>query len=177
MRALSAGISLFIFSVFVSCSTTDFEGTSTYKISDDTRAILKKNGAYANYNQEYNNRDAILGIDPVLYTSPSDTLRKFSGLSIQKLDQLLAGKFIDPDYSLNKAPNAREFIDFMATHPQLSAHGYVINPYKEDYRISIQGLEVADSSIVSPMMKKDFQEFCKDADSLFTGNILYSYWK
>jgi hypothetical protein len=176
MRTLSGSILLFtLFGVFASCSTTDIEGSSAYKISEDTKDILKKR--FTGYNQEYNNRDAILGITPVLYKSPSDSLRKFSGLSIQKLDQLLAGRFIDPDFSLNNAPTAREFIDFMSAHPQLTAHGIVINPDRQDYRVSIQGLDILDSTAVSPMMKKDFQEFCKDADSLFTSNILYSDWK
>jgi hypothetical protein len=176
MRALSARILLFtFFGVSVSCSTSDIEGSSAYKISDDTKEVLKK--GFTDYNQEYNNRDAILGITPVLYKSPSDSVRKFSGLSIQKLDQLLAGKFIDPDFSFNNAPTAREFIDFMAAHPLLTAHGLVTNYDRKDYKVTIQGLDIMDSAMVNPMMKKDFQEFCIDADSLFTDNILYSDWK
>ena len=96
---------------------------------------------------------------------------------MKKLDDLIAGKFIDPDASYHDAPTARECLDFMITHPQLSAHGYAVSPRRQGYRVSLTGLDASDSTTVTPIMKKNFQKFCESADSLYTENVLYSHWK
>jgi hypothetical protein len=169
-------ISAFCASLF-SCSTRDSERSSSYTVSEGTKNILRKNKEFPGYNHEYKTRDGILGINESWSSDADDSIRPFSGLSVHKLDDLVAGKFIDPDAAPNGAPSAREFIDFMSTHPQLSIRGYAVSPNRKDYSVVLIGMEATDSMMVTPMMKKDFQKFCESADTLYTENILYSEWK
>jgi hypothetical protein len=161
----------------VSCGSRDLENPSSYEISKKTRTILKSSKDFPGYNSDYKTRDAILGINSLWDANKTDSTREFSGLSVKKLDELIAGKFIDPDKAHPDAPTAREFLDFMVAHPQLSAHGYAVSPRNPNYGVALTGLEAMDSMAVSPMVRKNFQKFCENADSLYTANILYSHWR
>ncbi|MFL5730721.1 MAG: hypothetical protein ACJ75J_14635 [Cytophagaceae bacterium] len=176
MKTLLLPASIFILSLVLhSCSTEGIESPAEYKVSDKTKKILTTNKPLSAYNHEYKTRDAILGISSDWDAIATDTSRNFDSLTVQKLDELIAGKFIDPDKSYHGAPTPREFLDFMITHPALTLHGYAGNPTRQDYRISLRGLYV-NSTLTNPMMKKDFQQFCEEADSLYTENVLYSRW-
>jgi hypothetical protein len=87
------------------------------------------------FNKDQTRRDKILGI-----TGERD-YECFPPLSVENLGWLIDEKFADPDERQNKSPAIREFYDFMVKHPEYKAIGYAIGLKRNDYRVSIEGLE------------------------------------
>lgn len=67
--------------------------------------------------------------------------RNFEGLDNKNLKILLEQNFADPEDAQNDAPTIKEFLELMTKFPQLKAHGYAVEGIRDDYRISIEGLE------------------------------------
>ena len=63
----------------------------------------------------------------------------FERCPLAVLQKLLANGTLDPDDAQNEAPSSRQFMAFMALHPKLLAHGYVVSPSRDDCRVSIEG--------------------------------------
>jgi hypothetical protein len=72
--------------------------------------------------------------------SPQNGYGHFRGLPIEKAEQLLAERFLDPDEGQEFSPPALVFLDFMRRFPGVTAHGYLIGPDREDYRVTIEGV-------------------------------------
>jgi hypothetical protein len=90
-----------------------------------------------NINQE--ERDEIIfSIGSPIY---SGGVAHFKGLSHEKLQELVDKNFAEVDDTQNSAPSLGKFLEFMKNHPSFLAHGYVVNKDREDYRVSIEGLE------------------------------------
>ena len=72
----------------------------------------------------------------------SGGIRHFEDLDYETLKYLMDQNFIRPDDCQNCAPYASEIVDFVANHPNFTAHGYAVSPTRGDYRITIEGVEL-----------------------------------
>ena len=68
-------------------------------------------------------------------------IRKFDNLDVETLGKLLEMNFADPEDRQNLAPSIQEIYEFMRKYPKYKAHGYAVSDEREDYRISIEGVE------------------------------------
>ena len=91
------------------------------------------------YNQNEKKRNEILEIE--VDEDPRYSTFHFEDLTLDKLDELIKKKFVDPDEQQNDAPSIGEFRDWMEQHPTFTAHGYAVCHPREDYRVSIEGVE------------------------------------
>lgn len=113
-------------------------------------------------NKNYKRRDQIIFGDKL----PNYTggCAGFSGLTLHKLRELLRRKFADPEDRQNDSPSIREFYNFAKRwkYQEIGFHGYVISPERDDYRISIEGLEYI--GFLNTKIVMDFTNLCRDAD-------------
>ncbi len=109
----------------------------------------------------YANRDRIVFGS----TQPwaANEIKRFSDMSIQKLEALIANKLIHLGGRQNSSPSVAEFADFMRSWPCALAHGYVVSPMRPDSRISIEGLRVP-KEFTGPALALEFEELCNSAD-------------
>ena len=90
--------------------------------------------------------------------------RNFSGLTIEKMEQLIADKYLDPSERQNKSPTVAEFLKFMKKYEGYHALGYVVSVRREDYRTSIEGIYKVGS--VNAEETADFVMTFRSADDL-----------
>lgn len=61
-------------------------------------------------------------------------------------------------------------------HQTVVAHGYVVSPPREDYRVEIEGLEVHGEKACNHL-RAEFLKFCRTADELTDEpDHLRSWW-
>lgn len=116
-------------------------------------------------------RNAMLGL-------PLDTdadLTHLSALTIEDLDRLVFAGFLDPLDQQNAAPTVGEMMTFLRKHPLATAHGYMISWKRPDARISLEGLACTGPNI-TPELRADFFELCRDADEFQFADDLYAWW-
>jgi hypothetical protein len=128
------------------------------------------------HNPNYVRRDQLLGISSQLWDFDVNRVERIESISLETLEILLAEKFIEPDESQDFSPSTSEFLEFMRIHPETYAHGYAISPYRDDYRVTIEGI-YAKGYDNTCEIRKDFSPFCASADVLGVENAyLYSWW-
>lgn len=118
-------------------------------------------------NKDQTQRDKIL--KPFYDKSNEEFLggcKRFNKVPLKILKKLLEEKFLDPEDKHNDAHAVEEFIEFMRGQPGITAMGYAISADRDDYRISIDGIETDNPSA-------DFNEFCCGADEL---TDTYAWW-
>ena len=85
--------------------------------------------------------------DMILFNQPYDDgqylggIRRFRELSKEDYDGLLSLGVIDPMDRQNDAPPINEIMAFIEEHPNFYAHGYAVSPKRDDYRVSLEGVE------------------------------------
>jgi hypothetical protein len=133
-------------------------------------------GKMFEFNKNYKRRDDVLGIC-VDWNNEElhDDLIEIGSMDLDIVTMLLNEKFIDPESRQNESPSVKEFHAFMQKHSSARAFGYAVSPFREDYRISIEGLFVAPDD-VTPEIRKAFVIFCAEADELDTDVMLRSWW-
>lgn len=125
-----------------------------------------------NLNQDQALRDSIVGLESNNYFGG---VERYSGLTLDRLQELIDNRFINLDERQNDSPTIAEFYEFMKDHPEVKAHGYVVDSSRDDYRVSIEGLEFNGPVAMSTML--DFVKLCRYADDfLCEQNELYSWW-
>ena len=68
--------------------------------------------------------------------------RHFTAMPVEALKFLVKEKFADPTETQNGSPSIASFIKFMERWPDfVLAHGYAVSRQKDDYRISVEGVE------------------------------------
>lgn len=97
---------------------------------------------------------------------------RFEKLSLEKLKELRDKCFLYLDDQQNNAPTIEQFIEFMEKFPDVTAHGYAISPRRDDYRISIEGLEY--TGRCGKAMQLEFTKLCRKAD-VFTATDSHIY--
>ena len=125
------------------------------------------------FNYDDKRRCEIIGIPyPVVY---SGGCCNFKGLTLDKLSLLLDEGFADPEEQQNSAPDTMEFKSFLEKYPQVTLHGYMVSPERDDYRMSIEGLEY--NGAVSREMLDDFIAMFRFADEFeFENDYLYCWF-
>jgi len=92
-------------------------------------------------NPDQQTRDTIIFGRPLTPDEYNLGICRFTDLTSDKLETLLAQNFADPDETQNDSPDISEFLEFLKSFPQCKAHGYVVSNTREDYRVSIEGVE------------------------------------
>lgn len=101
----------------------------------------------------------------------------FEGLTYENAIALIDEGFLDENDSQNESPTAREFVDFMAKHKEITAHGYAVTPDRSDCRVTIGGLESNYAGNAEVTTVVDFVNLCKYADDLtITPTSLYCWY-
>lgn len=88
-------------------------------------------------------------------------LKYFDDVGVDTLKWLVANGFLSPGDCQNDSPSAREFIEFMESHPTFVANGYATCKARPDCRVTITGLSaprVSREDII------DFSDKFNDAD-------------
>ena len=62
-------------------------------------------------------------------------------LTCEGLEELLNRKFAEPEERQNECPSIDTIYDFLQSHPNFTAHGYIVTPKRDDYRVSLEGVE------------------------------------
>jgi len=120
-------------------------------------------------------RDKIVFGEEVDWTKSCGGTFRYKDMSIDELEQLIKNGFIDLDERQNDSPTVEEFREFMKKYPDALAHGYVVSNDRPDVRVSIEGIEIAESD-VTPEIYKAFVGLCRLADEFDDDGRLYSWW-
>jgi hypothetical protein len=126
-------------------------------------------------NHDYKKRDEIMDLNVTWGKDDFDELIWVELISLPVLEKLVEERFVDPESRQNASPTVQAFLEFMRKYPSVTAHGYVVSPERPDYRVSIEGLFVAKKK-VTPELKQEFINLCKDADELRMDGDLFSWW-
>lgn len=106
-------------------------------------------------------------IDKKWYLNDNEyDILKYYGLTAEALDTLIEEHFADENERQNSAPTIGTIRKFLHAHPSFTAHGYIVTPNREDYRVSIEGVE-SDKS--TPEEIKAFTKIFHRADDFVIG--------
>jgi len=127
------------------------------------------------YNKNVERRNEIIGMNT---KEGIGGIVRFKNLSFDQVKQLMEEKFLNPDDQQNSAPTCGEFFSLISKHPQMRAHGYAVTPNREDYRVSIEGVEFR--GLITEEIKDSIIKYeLNDAD-VFELSIregyLYCWW-
>ena len=88
-----------------------------------------------------NQRDLILFSEPYDEKNYHGGIRRFESLSWLDLEELFRLNVVDGEDRQNCSPSVQEVREFMKEHPIFKAHGYAVSPKRDDYRVSIEGVQ------------------------------------
>ena len=125
-------------------------------------------------NKDINKRDEIIfgKYEPELYTGG---IRRFDGLNIEQLEQLIEENFIYVNEEHNNCPSVKEIFEFMKKYPDYTAMGYTVSIRREDYRVSLDGIEKQTSATLQ-VEKEEFIILFGNADEFDTVNMMYAWF-
>ena len=110
-------------------------------------------------NKDYKRRDAIItGGEQI---NKYDTY-SFQNMSLETLQKLFDEKFIAPESSQNNSPTFESTLEFLKNHPQFTCHGYAVTIDRDDYRVSIEGVDLEGKPTMDELI--DFVEEYRFAD-------------
>jgi hypothetical protein len=125
-------------------------------------------------NRDFQGRDRLLFGQTISWKKEGGGNRHFRGVSVATLKQLVAHNYADPDGSQNLSPTLGQFIAFLEEFPYVEAHGYAVSPLREDYRVTVEGLEY--SAPVSQQLRRKFEEMNGRADELICSDERLFCW-
>lgn len=127
------------------------------------------------FNRDTKRRDEIIFGDYKPEAYKLGGIRRFENLTLEQFKLLYDEKFIDPEDCQNSAPSAEDFINFMQENPQFTAHGYAVSPERNDYRVTIEGLDLDGET--SEETKFNFVHFARHADEFtYEQHRLRCWW-
>ena len=94
-------------------------------------------------NKDIKRRDELIfgDYDPLEYSGNSGGVRKFNGVSAQRLRQLLEENFTDPDIDQNGSPSIMEMLEFSEKwNSKYVFGGYAVEIWRDDYRVSLDSI-------------------------------------
>lgn len=143
-------------------------------------------------NKDYKLRDRIIfgkEIDwqPASYKKgkaapPPAGIKYFILLDVFRLEKLVELKLIDLNQAQNLSPTVARFFKFMKKYPMTAAHGYAVSPNRDDYRVSIEGIQCySPLGLIPKKYMNIFNSFCMTSFSFPDEIILdrfecYSWW-
>jgi len=144
------------------------------KINELLRRILSKK-----INPDYQRRDEII-LGEASERSGWVFHRKFQGLTIEKLEQLLAEDFAALEDFVGESPTIQEFYEFAKKCAKKGFNtqfmGFVTY-LTYNYRVYIDGFEVADLELTEDIVGS-FRQLTEKASYVYTTDIqLYAWWK
>lgn len=101
-------------------------------------------------------------------------IRRFAGLPLTVLESLISDGFADPDDAQNNAPTLGEIRDFLRDNPGYTSHGYAVSEDRDDYRISLEGVEFIGSTTVEQVTA--FGSMFGHADEITIGEGRLHCW-
>jgi hypothetical protein len=126
------------------------------------------------YNQDDKERQRIIGFHQCRDKDTYDCMR-FSELTVEDLEELVEKKFADPEMNQNDSPTIGEFLEFVKENPGFTLHGYIITPNRNDYRVSIEGLQFLGEASKATILA--FTNFVQGADEIEANDqVLYAWW-
>ena len=131
----------------------------------------------------FNLNDDVKARDEYLFGEYDKTKYRFGGtrqvsnLTWIELEYLFNNNFLDPEDCQNCSPTAKEIYDFIKDHKDFCAFGYAVSPDRDDYRITLEGIERVEGAgvIVDTGELKDFVKFARFADE-FDVDCGYAWW-
>lgn len=102
--------------------------------------------------------------------------RRFKGIDVETLNELIDFDFLDPDECQNSSPTTEEFIIFMEQYDGYTAHGYTIIDSRGDYRVTIEGIEKSSDDCISYDELIDFVDTFRFADELTVEKFVLYCW-
>lgn len=97
-----------------------------------------------NLNADANARDMILFGKPYEVDNYHGGIRYFNNLSLENLEKMVGLQMISPSESQQSdSPTTEDFLNFAKGHGHVTFHGYAVSPDRNDYRVTIEGVEVA----------------------------------
>lgn len=102
-------------------------------------------------------------------------MRRFENLSLDALKQLVDLNYINLNEKQNKCPSVREILEFMEKYPDYTTHGYVISAKRNDYRVSLEGVEKK-TPAASLEERTDFDKLFKNPDEVVVLNRMYCWY-
>ena len=92
-------------------------------------------------NKDYNRREQILFDEPYNKDHYMCGCRRFE-CSFSKMKQLIEEGFIDPYEAQNDSPTTEEFMEYAENFKDVYFECYAISPDRDDYRITIEGIDI-----------------------------------
>ncbi|MCV3214498.1 hypothetical protein OGM63_13415 [Plectonema radiosum NIES-515] len=139
-----------------------------------------------NLNQDYHRRDEIVFGQRINWDEDFGGAERFQNLSLEQLEKLLEEGFANPQEKQNFSPTIEQFYEFgkncVAKGYNLVFIGYAISPDREDYRTSIEGIEVRVEtelieSRIDANLRDEFEKFAQSADETeINFSVLYAWW-
>lgn len=125
-------------------------------------------------NKDIKRRDELIfgDYDPLEYSGNSGGVRKFNGISVQTLKQLLEENFTDPDDDQNGSPSVREMLEFSEKwNNKYVFGGYAVEIWRDDYRVSLDSIWREDLENLTADERKAFIDFAGEVDELDEENM------
>lgn len=124
-------------------------------------------------NRDYARREEILQ-DYYSFSSMGG-MQRFANMDVFTLQKLVDEGFVDLEDAQNSAPCVGDILKFMKAYPGFTCHGYAVDPKREDYRISLEGVEYNDMARMEQVVA--FAELFRFADDfVIQENRLYCWF-
>ena len=92
------------------------------------------------YEEIYRREEILFGDEYDLYAYDERGERRFTDVSVSDLDELVELGFLDPDGSVGNSPKFSVMMDFMRKHPEVTAHGFALIPFREFPAVKLTGI-------------------------------------
>lgn len=137
-----------------------------------------------NHEQSYLDKGKSEERDTILFGAPHDWKKdscggvvRFKDVTLAEMKLLVEKGLLDLEGRQNDAMSTGEYMEFMEKFPDsdLTVHGYAVSPYREDVRVSIEGLQC--DSGVTEELRLAFIELERHADEFEArADYLFSWW-
>ena len=128
-----------------------------------------------NLNKDVNSRDNIIFKENYSPDKYLGGICRFERLSLKNLELLIDNKFIELNQCQNNSPTTEEILEFMKKYPKYTAHGYAVSLDREDYRVTLEGVE-KNTSAESKEELEDFTKLFHLADDFITDSYMYCWF-
>ena len=123
-------------------------------------------------NHDQDRRDDLLGFD---HNWNPGAARRFISIDVDTVAALITEGFLVPDDTQDDSPSAGEFFGFMQRHAGTTAHGYAVEKSRDDYRVSIEGINVP-AECITRECAVEFLDMCRLADEFIVTPNLFCWY-